>query len=340
MLAFCLTQVACNHFLLKDRKAPYMHNGQFATQYQHYLTKAAQYNTVFMGSSRTYRQINPQVIDEGLSDLEIKSYNLGAHATFIPEAFYLLEMFIDSQPPGTPVRYVFMELTGINNIKLVNWFSPQSYYYLDKDMLKLIWNTHFHNPDLSRLTALMYTYPYLQGYVLKYIVPLSLMKTYAEADSYSGEQGNGYYPLDVDLRQNQPEKLIARRDAFLKDTMVLLERKSKQSQRKKEDISQAYTDYLNHLIDEAEQKNIRLYYIIPPKLKYYNSLAGLTGHVKDQRVIDMGSYEPYPHLNYARYNFDDGHFNSAGAQLYSTYLAQAIKDRLMTGKGISPQPTE
>jgi hypothetical protein len=340
LLAFCLTQVACNHFLLKGRKLPYEHNGQFTTQYHHYLSKADQYNTVFMGSSRTYRQINPQLIDQGLADLQIKSYNLGAHATFIPEAFYLLEMFIDSQPRETPVRYVFMELTGINNIKMVNWFSPQSYYYLDMDLLKLVWNTHFNTPGLPGWTAWIYTYPYLQGYVLKQIMPLSLMKTYVEADNYSGERGDGYYPLDIDLQQNQSEKLIKRRNEFLKDTMVLLERKGKQMHRKKEDISQAYTDYLNYLIDKAEQKNIKLYYIIPPKLKYYQSLASLQDQVKDQRVIDMGSYEPYPQLNFARYNFDDGHFNSTGAQLYSTYLVQHIRERLAIDKNTFPQTPE
>ena len=333
LLAFAVLQWMIN---LSWPSAPgdaFRHNPQYTAQYQNYLKHRDSTNVVFIGSSRTYRQINPEIIDSVLASHHVNSYNLGAHATLIPEQFYLFDHFLQTNPNPSPVKQVYMELTGINAIKLSNWFAPQSYYYLDWNMVKFVCKTHFSNKDLSPVLAFALSYPYLQGFILKHIVPLQWIKTEALPYNYSGESGNGYYALDRNLEQSPSENLQSRRDEFLSDTTVLEKRQKKQIHRKVEQIPKTYIDNLHQMVRQARAKGIELYFIIPPKLKYYSSLATMKTDPIWERVIDMGDYKENQDLYLARYNFDDGHFNSIGAAIYSTRLAEAMSAHLTTPQG-------
>lgn len=327
-VVFCVVQWALHLVFPNKLEATYKINPQYAAQFHHYLVNATSYNTVFIGSSRTYRQIDPNVIDHELQPIGTKSYNLGAHATFIPEYFALFDLFLEQQPDTPTVRYVFMELTGINNIKFANWYAPKSFYFLDLHLLTFVWKTHFSNPDLSLWRAITYTLPYVQGYVLKQVLPLGWMSPKPVPTSYSGEQGNGYYALDRDLEQNQTPGLQARRDEFLSDTNALADRMNKMISRKTEHMPPVFADELDDLVSKASAKGIELYFIIPPKLKYYSSLVTLQQYPVWDRVIDMGDFSQNKDLQIARNNFDDGHFNGVGAAIYAQRLAQKMKSKV------------
>jgi hypothetical protein len=337
-LALSLLQWIINLCWSSAREDAFRHNPQYTAQYNNYLKHRDTTNVVFIGSSRTYRQIDPEIIDSVLASNHVNSYNLGAHATFIPEQFYLFDHFLQAQPDPSPVKHVYMELTGINAIKLSNWFAPQSYYYLDWNMVKFVCNTHFSNKDLSPVLAFALSYPYIQGFIFKHIVPLQWMTSDALADNYSGESGNGYYALDRNLEQSPSENLQSRRDEFLSDTSVLVKREKKQVNRKVEQIPEPYLAKLHQMVDQARSKGIELYFIIPPKLKYYSSLATMKTDPIWERVIDMGDYKENRDLYLARYNFDDGHFNSTGAAIYTARLAQAMSAHFTTPQ-VEPNAT-
>jgi hypothetical protein len=325
LTAFCIAQVLSNHLLLHKIGEPYYHNKHFTTQYHQYLSAADSFNTVFIGSSRIYRQVNPQIIDQQLEAYDIKSYNLGAPATFMPETFYLLDRFLEKQSKENPVSYIFMELTGITPIKLVNWFAPQSYYYLDISKLKLALNTWFGNPDLSWTKASINAYPFIQGYVVKQILPQSVLGPRLVPEQYTGIHKDGYYPLEHEVGQFHPKGLISRREKFLADTSVLAQRVATQRKWKPENLDETLADDLNQLIDKAAEKNIRLYFIIVPKMRNYSSLAELKDAIVDDRLIDMGNPDEFPQFNLVENNFDHGHFNQKGAALFSDLLAGKIK---------------
>jgi hypothetical protein len=211
-----------------------------------------------------------------------------------------------------------------------NWFVPQSYYYLDRQMLGLIAQTLFTSPGMPKLKAALYSYPYIQGFVVKNIIPQILVDYQPEDARYTGEHGDGFYPLDLELEQIPSPRLQERQAKFMEDTTVVLKRRKQQLERPSTGKSEVYIDYLNQWIRRADQLNIKLFFIIPPKLKYYRSLLDYKDSVRDHRVMDTEIYEAYPELNLARYNFDKGHFNHYGAELYSTFVAQSIQERLST----------
>jgi hypothetical protein len=339
MVLFILALVACQVLLigvvLQDVGIPYSHNKIFSAKYAFYKEHEKDYNALFMGSSRTYREINPEVIDAALPGLGLNSINLGAPATFIPESVYLMDMLLANKSSGSPLRIVFMELTELSTVKFVNWFTPRSFYYLDNKHLGLVWRVIMSNDNMSRRMQVERMYPFLQGYVLKNLFLLPELQVEPQSQDALGLDHKGYYPLDWDLQQNNTPRLLERHNLFTKDTSGIQTRIAAQQKEKVHGVGQAYIDYLNEFIDTANRYGVRVYYVIPPKLRNYQALREAIPHIRDYRVIDMGSYARYPDLYQAKYWFDEGHFNSAGANLFSTYLAEAILEKL--GKAYDPE---
>jgi hypothetical protein len=327
-LAFCAMQIVLNGFVLKGMGHPFAHNTRFATKYAQYKQSEDQYNTIFIGSSRIYREIDPTIIDSTLSDFNFKSYNLGASATFIPESYYLYEKLIENKSSPTALRFVFVELNDITPIKLVNWFAPQSYYYLDERYIRVVWENTFDNSHMNVFRKAELIYPYLQGYLLKHLILLPRWRVKSDPEIFLGPDQNGFYPLDLEIQQQETPRLVERRDLFLADTTIIQRRISAQLQEVVAEASEDYIQFLNSLIHKADDQGVSLYFIIPPKLKNYTAVKAMSQHLQHGRVVDMGSYQSYPDLYDIQYWFDQGHFNSEGAELYSAYLAEAIRDAI------------
>lgn len=72
------------------------------------------YNTIFIGSSRTYRHIIPSIFDAELQrrGYNITSYNFGIYAMQLPETYFLLQKILAMKPPG--LQYVFIDIDSVN----------------------------------------------------------------------------------------------------------------------------------------------------------------------------------------------------------------------------------
>jgi hypothetical protein len=333
---FGALQFTANLTFLKKIGIPFAHNKRFTTQYDTYVKKDSLINTLFMGTSRTYRQIDPAIIDSVLATEKIKSYNLGATGTFHPENMYLFEEVVQHTSGTAPVKYLFMELTDLVPIEFVNWFAPQSYYYIDAGYLRFVLSSYFEREDFSFFQKIKYAYPFVQGYLLNHLFLVNPLHASPELAIYTGEHQNGFYPLDLDVQQNQKVQLKERYTAFKKDTSALTARLQIQYEQRKPHVNTTLLKRLNQMMARAEQHHIRMYYIIPPRLKEYRDMAALSEHLPENRVIDMGSHADYPDLYLAKYSFDVAHLNSQGAALYSRYLAQAIREKVFRTTDTGP----
>jgi len=106
----------------------YWANPAFAAKIKYLEENQEEYDTYFFGSSHIYRQISPVVFDN-FSNLSIKSYNLGAPATFVPETYYLLENFL-KQSDSVNNKYIFVELQGISYVAEENFQTNREKYSL------------------------------------------------------------------------------------------------------------------------------------------------------------------------------------------------------------------
>jgi hypothetical protein len=93
-------------------------------------------------------------------------------------------------------------------------------------------------------------------------------------------------------------------------------------------VNTYHLNYLNSLIDNSRKKGIQLIFILPPRLaeSQYDELVPLANALPENNVIKLFNYSDYSMLYKAEYSFDIGHLNTEGANLFTKFLAEEVKD--------------
>lgn len=105
----------------------------------HFLAHADDYDAVFIGSSRVYRGIVPQIFDAGMQARghTVRSFNFAMEAVWPPESLYRVREFLRLR---SRVRWVFIELLPVNpRITPENAGTLRSIYWHDWRHTTLAW---------------------------------------------------------------------------------------------------------------------------------------------------------------------------------------------------------
>lgn len=285
------------------------------------------FNTIYFGSSRLYRQLDPLLIDSLLTDYDIRSFNLASPATFNPEIYFLYEDFIKNNEVS--FKYVFIELQDLQEISRRNILSKRNYYCADWNYLVFSYKMIF-NSIRPASKKVYYYFTYGISFILNQIIP----HNYSEINNEIKDdpiKPRGFYSLSSELIENKERVDIRhRKNQFLNDTSVLESRirSAKEAFAKNKDeiiINQTHVDKLKSLIKLSEERGIELYFIIPPKQEHYIDIADLKYAFPKNKVFDMANYEVYSELYEFDYSFDVAHLNGKGSRLMSIYFAEEFK---------------
>ncbi len=100
---------------------------------EHFAANKDVYNTLFVGSSRVYRELVPEIFEEEMAaqgHLGVKAFNLGVPGMRVPEALYVLKQVLATQP--AKLRWVFFELRAFDTqIDERNAFSKRMVFWHD-----------------------------------------------------------------------------------------------------------------------------------------------------------------------------------------------------------------
>jgi len=304
-----------------DRRLPfYWGNGGLVAKMNQLKADNFDYDTYFVGSSRVYRHIMPSLFDS-LNNGATRSFNLGYSGTKPPEIYHFLHHFIDQH--GDNVKYIFVELGMIQALADVNRTTLRSKYYLDNEQYRTAASACRSNKRYE--TAWNYTLSYLSRLARMGMIVKSL--TFDDTSDYMasiGERKDGYYGLEDEMRNagSSDSTFIKRLAHFYADTTSLTKRYQstlKEYKTGKSAFNPAPSNLrqLHQLIQEAEDKNIRLIVIRSPRnpgfLSLYNAL-------KTENKLDMCDPTKYPEFYDTKYSFDVGHFNTTGAKLFTRAL--------------------
>ncbi len=332
---FILFCIAANFFL--NRLFPLNGNEYYKAKYD-FLEKETdnKYNVFFIGSSRIYRHVVPNVFDSCCTAISLcKSFNLGSPGAAPPESYSLCEKFLKDYQKSK-VNYVFLELAPILPIDRQNLFAKQSYYWLDWDYTVLSAKYFFYKDQTSaeNLKAIFnYILCFFQKEIgFNYLSGIGENKN----EHFLGKRKDGYYSLEaerdfISLNDKTGKNGIAdRREEFLKDTNQLCERCSdagfpfSKSDFPKKDFYSAEYVMLNHLLEIAKEKNIHLTFIIPPRLGKtdYEEVLFLKNLLPKSSVLEIANPNEYPELWTVNRSFDIGHLNEPGAKKFTQLLAE------------------
>ena len=314
------------------KQVPYYYgNHQFALKRQFYFDHQTRYNTLFMGSSRTFRHINPRLFDN-IMDSTFKSFNMGAVGTRNPELFYLAEHLINELDSGS-VQYLFLELTPLHVIlddpDLVrqNYFlDPREYQYVHNYLKE---TNNNDNPrqelDLTYLKASLNRNLGV-GMLWDYWKP----KTPDPADS-TWEQTDGFTPLRY-LQPGKPHRNFAVKKDVLtefydgKKSIIIgqfgLHKEGKFIN------NTVFTDRLQALIGKGQEKGIHVVFWVFPHGDY-RDVYPTRDALPANHVMDLSNPYRYEEFFKANHLYDRGHFNEIGARLFTVKFASAFKQEII-----------
>ncbi|MDZ7771577.1 MAG: hypothetical protein U5K31_02385 [Balneolaceae bacterium] len=300
------------------------------------LAEAGEVNTLFYGSSRFYRHIDPRVTDSLLAGEGMSSYNLGATSLLNPQSYVLYEEFLRGERPE--VDYVFLEMSGFRQIKPGNIPTPMNYHYLDPWSLAYIARYMKESPrplDVGGRILLEYLASY--AYKILYAVPdLVEALTGERAISEAVTRGSrGYYSLDAEYRavESDSDPVALRRRQFLDDSTVVdlyasASRRAYGEEGERARINRVHLQRLRSLLELSRSRGVELYFVISPRMARYDRILAVRDSLPEERVIDLGSIVRYPGFYSLEHTFDANHLNEKGAWHFSRVLAEEIREKL------------
>lgn len=308
---------------------PSISNELYVAKYENYLAKSLDddYNTLFFGSSRIFRHVNPSLFDSLGNELNLSSYNLAAPATFNPELYHIYDRFLDDYESGIipdTIEYVFIELQSINSLPLENALSKQGsywntpYYYLES--LNQIYDLNRRSAEKIRL---------LFNYSASLIN--NFLSVYPELISHENVQDlgdYGYMSLEYEIDKYNDIDLIKRREEFIESPERLNLRiedlkNTSINDLMGEPLNRSLDRRVNELLAKSSALDIRLYFIIAPRqnIRVYKDLAPILKNNSDH-VLELVSIEKFPELYMFEHSFDVGHLNDKGVKFFTSYLSR------------------
>ena len=115
-----------------------------------------EFNTIFLGSSQTYRQVIPSVFEESMKvqGHEIKAFNFGIPGLNLTEAKFYLEKILALQPKN--LNWLFIEYIEGLDVKPENFLANREIYWHNLEntltVSRLIWESNFRLSKKIQLT--------------------------------------------------------------------------------------------------------------------------------------------------------------------------------------------
>lgn len=286
------------------------------------------FNTVFLGSSHFFRQINPLQFDSlnAAAGIPTKSYNLGVPGLSNPENYFLLEKLLAE--PNLKIKNVFLVLQQMQSIEPENFFKPRSAYFLNWPMLRLAQRQTGDSP-FSMPTRIVRNGSYFLNFCYRFVGLSSLRHRFYEKKLAVDLTATlrGHLPLESDFE----EENFLRRSEFLQDTAALARREEsarREFSEKNPDqfLNRAHLDHLERLLFSAENQEVKIYFVLTPRMKDYREVVALSKHLPAGQVIDLASPERFPQFYLMENSFDLGHLNTRGAEIFTSELAKSFQN--------------
>lgn len=183
---------------LKKGATPYyLGNQDFSKKLDYFQYNQSNFNTVFFGSSMTYRQINTVVIDSVLNEKNIHSYNFGCDGVLNPESYFLYENFIEDIDENQ-IKYAVLEIQQISfgeNVQK-NIAKTRANYFFTIPTLRYVFDD-VNSSNKSTIEKLKSVSIYLKGFFYSLFDLEILKNVYQGKPKDIGE--NGFYLLEDEL---------------------------------------------------------------------------------------------------------------------------------------------
>lgn len=294
------------------------------------------YDTIFIGSSRTFHGISPAVFDATMASAGFRhhSFNFGGDGVWPPEQFYLLDKLIQMHPRNW--RWVFIEMDDVQvelppqvrgTERSVYWHNLPSTWIIFRKLLAL-GRTESPARKLNRFLRWSDVLWLHSGLLLRNFANVGHAESIWQscgvnrsADLPStdelGPQRDGYDPLPA--RLTAAERIAY--DAWLANDLRRSQRKSLDSY-----ADQTYRRYAQQF---RELGATAVFYVTPGSMQL---LPARFGDEPAPLVLAFNDAVAYPALYRPDVRGDESHLNDVGAAEFSRLLAEQFMKASRTAR--------
>ncbi|HEX8309824.1 MAG TPA: hypothetical protein VF614_00810 [Chthoniobacteraceae bacterium] len=294
---------------------PPPHIPQVSAKLRYWEKHGHEFDTVFIGSSRTYRQFQPEVFDAVARDHGVKcrSFNLGIDAMFSPEDGFFCDRFLSLKPV---LRRAIVELSPFHSERTtLERGSERSIYWRDWKRTKMVYEQHA-NRRANRWSKFSQHWVLHLRQVLNTARGAALLQRALgirpdDEKKVLGPRKDGYLPL------KRPGGLTGRELAAY--TAELSTRKAGAHLRTS--AGPGAQSNLEAMLAGLQKTGAEICFVIAPVVpeqRVYPEKAGMAP------LHDFSEIPAWPELFDPKERYDAMHLNAAGAERYTRALAQQI----------------
>jgi hypothetical protein len=318
-----------NH-LFYNKKLPYYWGNINTLDKRNFIVKNhTKFNTLFIGSSKLHYQLNPVLFDSIVNSVDtgkdkIRSYNFGVDGMMPPESLYIYKSLLEKD--SLSFKTAIIELNFLPAIETKNMFTWRRYYWLNKDT---------YHEYTSSLLASKYSFP-LKVWNLSLLDVLAIQKLYNigkfneyvefKKDEFLPDTSKeatllGFKPL------HHPKSFSAQEIQKMQDvksaSIIADDNYNKWSD---ESENKIYAAYLNQIVVLSQKKGIRVIFLLPTQwnVKQYRELFPILDNIPERDKILVFNYKDHQPLFDPQNLFDNSHVDSAGARIYTGYVARGF----------------
>ncbi len=308
---------------------PFWGNAPLSGKLDGLKKKSGTYDRLFIGSSHIHWQLSPEVFDSVLNDGG-RSFNLGVAGMFSPEGEQVCQYILEHSPRS--LKEIYLEVCPFATFNEENLASCRAWYMVTPATWRYLvvhaWDMH-HDRKLVKLN---HTIGATKALTKALLLPGFVEQASNVGKGFDGNllgvDGNGFEPLDSIQQGIAGERAQVRRVNFLRDTLVLVKRKalvdSFYAGLSDLDLSRAHLGILHNLMELGERKGVKVYFILPPLLRYPDPLPVFLALPED-RKFDLCQPSKYPQFYTVNNVFDVGHLNTRGSRLFTVAFANEVK---------------
>jgi hypothetical protein len=307
----------------------------------------ASFDTLFLGSSFTARQVAPAAFDSTMEELGLptRSFNLGLAGMLPPEDSYVLERALKDRE--APLRFALVECQGLRfGIRRRDHFTSRAVYWHDATRMRALWNRFWAPPSLSIEGDAGPLSPELDSKHLRRHAehwlwnttrmgrgaeelkqalssPKDRQRAREREERQLGPDGDGYRPAEPQSLAGEAlasyrAQLAAARERG--SGLVYGDRESQAELLRKKAL--------------VESHGGRMVLIAPPTTGRQLAPLPESGLL----FLDFTDPDQFPELFAPEHRKDSGHLNQEGAVIYSRLLAQRLAAALRAPDAVAAQP--
>lgn len=293
---------------------------------EYFHTHRDEYDTLFVGSSRIFRQIVPEIFDSETArmGLPVQSFNFGVQGMLAPETFVALDRILS--PPPARLKTIILEPTAFDwnpdepdTLRFMDWHRPW------ETLLAL--RTVFHYARKSKSAS---RFSLCQLHLRAALARATNLGLVAAAWSATIEEVSSEDKLTADLIHRQSgfvalDQIPGERDRhekFLEEQDVYEKRLAKYEKplKKRRPATAEITAY-REVVERVRRRGIRVVFLSPPGEERSEVVLALHKDVPLDPFLDFNDPAKFPALFNVAYRFDEGHLNERGAEEFTRLLA-------------------